>query len=73
MTVPVDVWLRGTNHATTVKLEGVVRDPRAWTDEDVRFVLQGMLRVMHRVKSTTTSSTTSIISPGASSRSRSAA
>ena len=27
MTVPVDVWLRGTNHATTVKLEGVVRDP----------------------------------------------
>jgi hypothetical protein len=50
MTVPVDVWLRGTNHATTVKLEGVAREPRAWTDEDVRFVLQGMLRVMHRVK-----------------------
>ena len=50
MTVPVDVWLRGTNHATTVKLEGVVREPGAWTDEDVRFVLEGMLRVMHRVK-----------------------
>jgi hypothetical protein len=50
MTVPVDVWLRGTNHATTVKLEGVAREPQAWTDEDVRFVLEGMLRVMHRVK-----------------------
>jgi hypothetical protein len=50
MTVPVDVWLRGTNHATTVKLEGVVREPKAWTDEDVRFVLEGMLRVMHGLK-----------------------
>ena len=50
MTVPVDVWLRGTNHATTVKLEGVAREPRAWTDADVRFVLEGMLRAMHRVK-----------------------
>ena len=50
MTVPVDVWLRGTNHATTGQIDGVVRDPKAWTDEDVRFVLEGMLQAMHRVK-----------------------
>jgi hypothetical protein len=50
MTVPVDVWLRGTNHATTERIDGVVREPRAWIDEDVRWVLEGMLQVMHRVK-----------------------
>jgi hypothetical protein len=50
MTVPVDVWLRGTNDATTRQIDGVVREPKAWTDEDVRFVLEGMLQVMHRVK-----------------------
>jgi len=50
MTVPVDVWLRGTNHATTERIDGVAREPRAWTDEDVRLVLEGMLHVMHRAK-----------------------
>jgi hypothetical protein len=50
MNVPVDVWLRGTNHATTVQIDAVVREPKAWTDEDVRLVLEGMLQVMHRVK-----------------------
>ncbi len=50
MTIPVDVWLRGSDVAATRKIEGVVREPRAWTDEDVRAVLEGMLRAMDRLK-----------------------
>ena len=48
MTVPVDIWLRGTNRATTETIEDVASEPRAWTDEDVRVVLEGMLRAMDR-------------------------
>ncbi len=50
MTVSVDVWLRGTEHATTTTSEGLTRAPSAWTDDDVRFVLEGMLRVMAQLK-----------------------
>ena len=50
MTVAVDVWLRGTEHATTKTFEGLSREPAAWTDDDVRFVLEGMLRVMAQLK-----------------------
>ncbi len=50
MTVHVDVWLRGSDFATTESIEGVVRDPRVWTDDDVRVVLEGMLQAMHRLK-----------------------
>ena len=50
MTVSVDVWLRGTEHATTTTIEGLSREPAQWTDADVRFVLQGMLRVMAQLK-----------------------
>jgi len=50
VTIPVDVWLRGSDVAATRKIEGVVREPRAWTDEDVRAVLEGMLRAMDRLK-----------------------
>ena len=50
MTVSVDVWLRGTEHATTKTIEGLSREPSAWTDQDVRFVLEGMLRVMAQLK-----------------------
>jgi len=50
MTVPVDVWLRGSDHATTVHVDGIPRAPRAWTDDDVRTVLEGMLRAMDRLK-----------------------
>jgi hypothetical protein len=48
--VSVDVWLRGQDFATTRKIEGVVREPGAWTDEDVRTVLHGMLLAMHCLK-----------------------
>ena len=50
MTVSVDIWLRGTEHATTKTIDTVVRDPQAWTDADVRLVLEGMLRVMAQLK-----------------------
>ena len=50
MTIPVDVWLRGTDFATTATIDGIVRTPEAWTDDDVRTVLEGMLRAMDRQK-----------------------
>ena len=50
MTVSVDICLRGSNLATTVTIEGITREPRAWTDDDVGLVLEGMLRAMDRLK-----------------------
>jgi hypothetical protein len=50
MTVSVDIWLRGTEHATTTTIEGLTREPAEWTDDDVRFVLEGMLREMAQLK-----------------------
>jgi hypothetical protein len=50
MSVPVDVWLRGTDFATTERIEGIDRAPREWTDGDVRAVLEGMLRALDRKK-----------------------
>lgn len=50
MTVHVDVWLRGEDVATTRSIEGLTREPSAWTDDDVRAVLEGMLQAMHRLK-----------------------
>lgn len=46
----VDIWLRGEHTATTRSIEGVVRPPSAWTDDDVRAMLEGMLTEMHRLK-----------------------
>ena len=50
MTVSVDIWLRGTDHATTRTFDGLAREPSGWTDDDVRFVLDGMLREMAKLK-----------------------
>lgn len=50
MKVPVDVCLRGDDFATTDLIEGITRPPGGWTDEDVRMVLEGMLRAMDRRK-----------------------
>jgi hypothetical protein len=50
ITVPVDIWLRGSDLATTAHIEGIARAPNAWTDVDVRLVLEGMLRAMDRQK-----------------------
>jgi hypothetical protein len=50
LNVSVDVWLRGTDFAKTATFEGSARAPSAWVDEDVRLVLEGMLREMDRQK-----------------------
>ncbi len=50
MAVSVDIWLRGTDFATTTALDGIDREPRAWIDDDVRTLLEGMLRAMDRLK-----------------------
>ena len=49
MTISVDVCLRGDDFATTTTIDGVNRQPHAWTDDDVRMVLEGMLRAMDRL------------------------
>ena len=50
MKIQVDVWLRGQDFATTRPIEGVTHEPKAWTDEDVRTILEGMLHMMHTLK-----------------------
>lgn len=50
MTPSVDIWLRGSDEAATRPLPGIEREPAQWTDDDVRAVLEGMLREMHRLK-----------------------
>jgi hypothetical protein len=47
---PVEIWLRGDNHAVTETIASVTREPRAWTEGDVADVLTAMLRAMDRVK-----------------------
>ena len=48
MEFPVEIWLRGDNHATTAVIAPVSREPQAWTDGDVAEVLVGMLRAIDR-------------------------
>jgi hypothetical protein len=50
MSYPVEIWLRGNNHATTDTIAAGEREPRAWTDGDVAAVLEAMLRAMDRAK-----------------------
>ena len=50
MEFPVEIWLRGDNHATTQTIAPVPREPRAWSDADVVAVLEGMLRALERAK-----------------------
>lgn len=50
MSIAVDIWLRGSDVATTSAVEGRPRPPKEWTDEDVRVLLEGMLQAMHRLK-----------------------
>jgi hypothetical protein len=50
MNVPVEVWLRGSDVATTEWIDSVEREPSDWTDADVRQVLEGMLLAMDRCK-----------------------
>ena len=49
MTFPVEIWLRGDNHATSATLP-LERTPESWTDEDVAKVLSQMLRAIDRAR-----------------------
>ena len=50
MTIPVEIWIRGTEVATTVELSNFPREPDAWIDDDVRAILEGMLHLMDEAK-----------------------
>ena len=48
--ITVDIWLRGQDVATTAPIDAVKRESKAWTDDDVRLLLEEMLQAMHRLK-----------------------
>ena len=50
MNVSVDVWLRGNDFATTDSIDGIQEPASGWSEDDVRQVLEGMLRAMDRRK-----------------------
>jgi hypothetical protein len=50
MEIPLDIWLRGENHATSQVISVGSREPRRWTEDDVTAVLTGMLRALEQAK-----------------------
>jgi len=50
MTISVDILLRGMINAQTITLDNIPRAPQQWTDDDVRALLEGMLRALDRQK-----------------------
>ena len=50
MEIPLEIWLRGENDATTQVISPVRSEPRAWSEGDVAAVLIGMLRALERAK-----------------------
>jgi len=50
MEIPLDIWLRGENHATSHVISVASREPRRWNDDDVTAVLVGMLRALEQAK-----------------------
>ena len=48
--VDVDVWVRGTQHATTHRIASVSAQAQEWTDHDVRQLLSEMLLALDRAK-----------------------
>jgi len=48
--IPVEIWIRGTDFATTSAIPDIAREPEAWVDDDVRAILEGMLRAMDQAK-----------------------
>src|SRR4030095_8904847 len=50
MEIPLDILLRGNNHATSHVISPVTREPGRWTDDDVMAVLAGMLRALEQAK-----------------------
>jgi hypothetical protein len=50
MQLDIEVWLRGDDFATTQVVEVSLADPPAWSDSDVRLVLEELLRAIDRAK-----------------------
>ena len=50
MEIPLDIWLRGENHATSLVISVTSREPQRWSDDDVTAVLVGMLRALEQAK-----------------------
>ena len=50
MSIRVDMWLRGTDQASSASIEGIPSEATVWTDGHVRQLLEGMLGAMHRLK-----------------------
>jgi hypothetical protein len=50
MTFNVDVVLRGSESAVTETATMAAANPAAWTDEDVRLVLEEILRAIERAR-----------------------
>lgn len=48
--IDVDVWVRGSQHATTHRITSVPAAAATWTDEDVRTLLSEMLLALDREK-----------------------
>lgn len=46
--IDVDVWVRGRQDAITQKVRGVGSDAAAWSDGDVKKLLEGMLLALQR-------------------------
>jgi hypothetical protein len=50
VTMDVEVWVRGSTGAVTEKMKGVRADADAWTDADVKTLLEQMLKALDRAK-----------------------
>ena len=50
MEFQVDIWLRGTDVATTRSITSLSAGPSAWTDQDVATLLREMLSAIYRAK-----------------------
>lgn len=46
--IDVEVWVRGRQDATTERIVGIGDDATAWTDQDVKTLLEGMLLALQR-------------------------
>jgi hypothetical protein len=50
MQLEIEVWLRGTDVGTTQTVDAPIPEPAQWTDDDVRVVLEELLRAIDRAK-----------------------
>ena len=46
--IDVEVWVRGRQDATTERIAGLENDAAAWTDDEVKILIEGMLLALQR-------------------------